>query len=466
MTYSVLRVCELSVTDRSGATLVDAVGFSVAHGSAFTLIGETGSGKSLIAQALLGLLPEGLVARGWIELLGNKVDLADRAAVRSHWTHHTGLVPQEPRAALDPTMRVLPQVAGISQPERARAAMSSVSLKPAVERQYPFMLSGGMAQRVLVAGALTTDAHIVVADEPTKGLDDERVDEAIMRLRQIIDGGRTVLAITHDIRVSLGLGGQVGVMRNGVVLEQGPVDQVLSMPQHDYTQAWLGADPEHWPYRALSSLSDIVLEARGLAYSVDQRALFTDLDVTLRRGCVTAICGPSGSGKTMLGNVLLGLARPTAGNVRWCDGTDPHRVRRPALRSSFQKLHQDPASAFVPQRMLRRQFADLRSVLPAGYLERDLPPLLERLELHPSLLDRKPHEVSGGQLQRMAIARILLFKPGCLIADEPTSRLDPIVQREVIELLRELVDERGMSLVLTSHDRRLVRAAAHEVIEL
>lgn len=466
MNNPVLRVSDMSVKDRSGTLLVDRVSFSVQRGGAFVIIGETGSGKSLVAQSVLGLLPAGLVVSGRIEFDGEVVDLADRTALRRHWTHHLALIPQEPRSALDPTMRVLPQIAGLGQQHRARATMSSLSLHPAVERQYPFMLSGGMAQRVLVAGALTMDARVVIADEPTKGLDDDRVEEAVSRLRQIQEHGRAVFAITHDIRVAQGLGGQLAVMREGRVLEQGPVDSVVSAPHHAYTRAWLGADPDRWHARKASGSAEPVLEADNLSYRIGSRTLFHDLSLDLCQGCITAVTGPSGSGKTMLCNVILGLARPSAGTVRWKDGTDPHLVRRPPLRSRYQKLHQDPASAFVPGRVLRRQFADLRSVLPPGYMERDLPSLIERLELDAALLDRRPDEVSGGQLQRIAIARVLLFDPLCLVADEPTSRLDPLIQRDVMTLLRKLVDERGMSLVLTSHDRRLMRAVADDVVRL
>lgn len=466
MTQPVINILNLSVYDGKGAALVDGVSFSVPRGGAFVLIGETGSGKSLVAQAVLGLLPEGLIARGRVNLGDQAVDFADRATLQGFWFNHLAFVPQEPRAALDPTMRVLRQVAGIWRPAKARAAMASVSLHEAVERQYPYMLSGGMAQRALVASALTTQAAVVLADEPTKGLDDNRVEEAVSQLRQILEDVRAVIAITHDIRVARGLGGHMGVMREGRLLEHGPVDQVIAAPLHPYTRAWLESDPDKWCRRVPSAPTDAVLTGNALSYRVADRTLFEDLSLAVHRRRVTAIVGPSGSGKTMLGNVLLGLARPHAGHLRWLDGTVPYTDRRPKLRSRYQKLHQDPASAFAPRRPLRQQFVDLRSVLPPGYMSNELPALLERLRVNSALLERRPEEVSGGELQRLALARVLLFDPYCLVADEPTSRLDPLVQRDVMNLLCDLVDERGMALILTSHDRRLVRAVADDVVEL
>ncbi|MGF0524463.1 ABC transporter ATP-binding protein [Agrobacterium pusense] len=466
MNRPVLRVLDLSVRDKIGNLLVDGVCFTVTHGSAFVLIGETGSGKSLVAQAVFGLLPEGLSASGRFEFDGKPVDLADSVALQSYWVGYLALVPQEPRSSLDPTMRLLPQVAGTAHPLRARAALNSVNLHKVIDRYYPFMLSGGMAQRALVAGALATDATLIIADEPTKGLDDDRVEEAISRLRQVLVQGRALLAITHDIRVARGLGGQLAVMRGGRILEQGRVEDVTSAPRHPYTRDWLAAYPDRWRSHRTVVADDSMLEAQRLTYKIGKRSLFNDLSFTLQRGSVTALIGPSGSGKTMLGNVLLGLARPHSGRVLWRDKTDPNLDRRLPLRSRYQKLHQDPVSAFVPGRILRRQFADLRSVLPAVCLNRDLPPLFERLQISTSLLDRRPDQVSGGELQRIAIARTLLFDPVCLVADEPTSRLDPLVQRGVIEHLCDLVRERNMSLVIASHDRRLTHAIADQVIEI
>lgn len=471
MTHHAVAVCGLTVRDRVGRTLARDVSFEIARGEALALIGETGSGKSLVAQALMGVLPPGLSAEGTVGVHGHPpVPLAEPAALRALWSHETMLLPQEPGAALDPTMRLARQLANAETPaSRVGAALAAVDLEPGVARAYPFALSGGMAQRALVACALLSNAPLVIADEPTKGLDEARIDLAITLLRGLIERGRALLVITHDLAVARKLCGRVMVLHDGVVVEQGPARDVLQAPSHPYTRAWLAADPATWPAcRPCLARDDLVLAAHGLSFAWPRGpTLFRDLDLHLPRGTVLALAGPSGCGKTTLGNVLIGLLRPDEGEVSWA-GADPYRDPRARrrLRRKYQKLHQDPGSAFVPYRTIGRQLADLREVVPGLDLDATLPPLLDRLRLRTELLARHPTEVSGGEAQRLALARLLLLDPDVILADEPTSRLDPIVQRETILLLRELVEERRMALLLVSHDHALVKAVADEVLTL
>jgi peptide/nickel transport system ATP-binding protein len=466
-----LAIEDLTITDAAGRRLVDKVSLAVPKGSALTLIGETGSGKSLIAQAVFGLLPPALVVGGAIRI-GDAVPVpaADRRTLARFWREQIMLVPQEPSAALDPTMRVGRQMklAGVAAAEVSRS-LREVDLPPEIAESFPFALSGGMAQRVLVATALGVGAPVIVADEPTKGLDSARVGQSVALLKGLAQAGRSLLVITHDPVVAEGLGGTIAIMRDGRLIESGPAESLMAAPATDYGRAWLAADPSNWiPCRRCCDMQALALSAHGLCFGwPDQPPLFSGLDIHLPRGGVLAVTGPSGCGKSTLGNVLLGLLDPSAGTVEWAgENIARDRAVLARFRQGYQKLHQDPMTAFAPHLPVGRQLAALEKVKPGLAVARDLPPLLQRLKLRPELLDRRPSEISGGEAQRLALARLLLLDPAVIVADEPTSRLDPIVQKETMDLLRDMVDERRMGLVLISHDRDMIGAMADDVIRL
>jgi peptide/nickel transport system ATP-binding protein len=472
MTAASIRVEQLSIHSTRGHVLVRDVSFSVQPGRTLVVIGETGSGKSLIAQALMGILPPGLAAIGMLHMPGRPaVALSDPDALSALWADETMLLPQEPAAALDPTMKVGRQLRLPGRGTRAAtdAVLASLDLDAGIDDAYPFSLSGGMAQRVLIGCAIGSAARLVIADEPTKGLDPARVERVIALLRGLAKQGRALVVITHDLAVARGLPGDVLVLRDGEAIEAGPTASVLATPRHSYTSAWLAADPSAWPAcRPCLERDDLVLAAHGLSFAWPRaRPLFRDLDLHVPRGGVLALMGESGSGKTTLGNILLGLRRPDEGTVSW-QGADPYRDPRARLRlrQRYQKLHQDPGSALLPHRMVVRQMEDLCEVKPELDLVAALPPLLDRLKLAPGLLQRYPAEISGGEAQRLAILRLLLLEPDFILADEPTSRLDPIVQRETMLLLRQVVEEQRLGLVLVSHDRALVNAVSDEVITI
>lgn len=471
MTDAALTISQLSIHDRNGVALVDDVSLSVPRGGVLTLIGETGSGKSLIAQAVFGLLPAGLSVSGDIRVGGPEpIPANEPTRLAALWREQIMLIPQEPSAALDPTMRVCRQMAlaGL-QEEAIKPALAAFDLPGSTADAYPFTLSGGMAQRVLMASALGVGAPIIVADEPTKGLDADRVTQAIATLKRLSAAGRSLLVITHDRRLAEDLPGELAIIRNGRVEEHGPSAGLLSAPQSDYARTWLAADPRHWPRcHRCCDMTSLALSAHGLAFSWPKGAmLFEDLDLHVPRGGVLAISGPSGSGKSTLGDILLGLRRPIAGSVEW-GGIDivasPRTIK--LHRQRYQKLHQDPIRAFVPNLTFARQFLALEDVKSGLSVARDLPPLLERLKVNDRLMNRCPGEVSGGEAQRLALARILLLGPVAIIADEPTSRLDPVVQRETMQLLRATVDQQGLGLVLISHDHALLAAIADDHLAL
>lgn len=470
MTGAALVLSGLTIRDAGGCVVVGPLDLDVPAAGTLVLIGESGSGKSLIAQAVMGLLPTGFSATGTIAINGHDpVDAGQAGLLRLFWARETMLLPQEPRAALDPTMRIAGQIAGRDAVMAPHEALAAVGLGRQAALSYPAALSGGMAQRVLVAAALVGRAPLLIADEPTKGLDAARLDQTRTLLSSLGEQGRALLVITHDIALARGLGGMVAVLRDGQLVERGASREVFSAPRHAYTRAWLEADPAGWRrHLCCCSMSEPVLAGHGLRFGFPGRpALFDGVDLQVPRGGVLAVTGRSGCGKTTLGNILLGLRRPHAGAVSW-QGIDPYRdgPAMKAARRRYQKLHQDPASVFLPGRPLGRQFADLAEVVPGLLLDEALPPLLDRLKLDARLLARRPGEVSGGEAQRLALARILLLRPDLIVADEPTSRLDPLVQRQTMTLLREIVADRSLGLVLIGHDSALLAAIADEVLDL
>jgi peptide/nickel transport system ATP-binding protein len=471
MTTQLLRIENLTITDRDGNVLVRCLDLEVAAGEMVCIVGETGSGKSLVAQCLMGLLPRGLSADGTVTFGGRPpIPVRDSRRLKALWNDVTGYMPQEPGAAFDPLTRVRHQMtrAGESNTDLT-AAMASVDLPVATLEQYPFELSGGMAQRVILANAGLSPASLVIVDEPTKGLDGARVGHAVALLRTLQERGKALLVVTHDPAVVRGLDGAVVVMKGGEIVDRGVSRDILKNPKHAYTREWISADPINWP-RCDTCLQDddVVLAGHNLKFGFRNAApMFEGLDVHLHRGEVLAVTGPSGCGKTTLGNVLLGLLPPAVGEVSW-RGCDPYldEAGRRRLRQRYQKLHQDPSGVFVPHRRIGAQLQDLITLNLRSGAQVDLDETLDRLRLKRTILERKVGEISGGEAQRLALARLLLLDPWLIVADEPTSRLDPIVQRDTMTLLRELVRDTGMSMILISHHIDLARAVADSVLPL
>ena len=468
-----LAVDELTVLHGKQA-LVRGVSFAIPPGGVLTLLGESGSGKSLLAQAIMGNLPSSLRCTGRVAIAGNANDAADARSRHALWGRRLALLPQEPWLALDPTMPVRAQVAEtyalVGAPAAARGgwrarfaegkaradrALAALGLGDAAHK-YPFMISGGMVQRVAFLATHAAGAPLMIIDEPTKGLDADRRGEVLELLRAAQREGMSLLCITHDIWLARALGGQLGVMLKGEVIEQGEAAAVLAAPQQAYTQRLLAADPACWPAsRPAAAASGALVRVEGVAKAFGQQTLFSGIDAVIAPGEIVAVSGPSGSGKTSFGNIVLGLLKPNAGRV----------TRKPGLApTAFQKIQQDPGAAFAPRITLRQSLRDLVKLHRLDWAE--LETLLQRMRLAPALLDRLPHQVSGGELQRIALARVLLMKPALIFADEPTSRLDPVTQQEVFALLLEQVRASGCALLLVTHDADIVARVASRRIAL
>ena len=461
-----MRLNSLTVTHR-GTALVDVADLDFERGRPVTIVGESGSGKSLLAHAIMGTLPATLTAHGSLVTDGRAYNLAEPGSRRKLWGPVMSLLPQEPMLALDPTMRSRDQVAegqrSFNQDRRtARQAagnfLTSLGLGHAT-RAFPHTLSGGMAQRVAFAAATIGGAPILIADEPSKGLDERARAELAGLLRRHIDGGGILLTITHDLDLAREIGGDVLVMKDAHIIEQGPARDVLTQPAHPYTRRLLAAEPSNWQHPWMTApaprheTAPALIRGEGLAKAFGGQKLFSDLSLDIHPGERLALSGPSGSGKTTLGNVLLRLLPPDVGRVHHADTLQGGKV---------QKLYQDPALAFPPGVPLRDSLGDVirRHRVDPVRLEE----LMASLRLVPELLTRRPGQVSGGELQRLAIIRSMLLEPALVFADEPTSRLDLITQEETMCCLMEQVDRHGCALVLVTHDIALADAVSHRSI--
>ena len=463
-----MRLNHLTVS-HAGTVLVEVSGLDFEPGVPVTIVGESGSGKSLLAHAIMGTLPANLMARGSLTVGRASYDLSDRTNRRGLWGPVMALLPQEPGLALDPTMRAREQVAEgaasfITDRRGARrsagALLASLGLGHASEA-FPHTLSGGMAQRVAFAAATIGGAPVLIADEPSKGLDRQARTELAELLKRHLAGGGILLTITHDLDLARELGGDVLVMKNAHILEHGPAGHVLTDPVHPYTRRLLAAEPAHWNHawtragaRAVTP-GEPLISGKGLAKSFGGQQLFSDLSITIGTGERVSLSGPSGSGKTTLGNVLLRLLPPDTGHVHHAGSLRGGRL---------QKLYQDPATAFAARVPLRDSFG---YVIRRHRLKPDrLDELMASLRLAPALLHRMPGQVSGGELQRLAIIRSMLLQPALVFADEPTSRLDLITQEETVSCLMDQLHRLGAALLLVTHDEALADAVTRRRIPL
>ncbi|UOR00726.1 ABC transporter ATP-binding protein [Leucobacter allii] len=467
-----------------GRTIVAPLDLTIAPGEMLAVIGESGSGKSMTARAITGLLPRGVSASGRAEIDGHDYDLAGDAA--NAWARVRGplatLLLQDPFTSLSPVITCGAQIAmtvearlaatgvrasrGAVREEVGRR-LAEVQLPERVAGQYPSELSGGMRQRVAIAAALAAEPRLLIADEPTTALDASTQGEVLDLLRSLQGSHRLCLMlISHDLGIVEGRADRVMVMRGGEIVEQGPTADVLRAAQHPYTRALIAANPSISDSPSSASRTapgPPLLVAAGLSKSFGATPALTDASVDVAAGEVVAIVGESGSGKSTLARAIAGLEVPDAGSVALAGRTlgPGRRGRRP---TEIQIVFQDPYSTLNPSFTIGQSLAE--AIRAGGRGGRTVSELLELVELDPGFASRRPSQLSGGQRQRVAIARALAPAPAVLICDESVSALDVSVQAQILALLHRLRDELGLAMLFITHDLGVVARVADRVVVL
>lgn len=524
-----LNVTNLTVkfpSRRGEFTAVEDVNISVKPGEIHGLVGESGAGKSTIGAAIIGLLQSpGYIASGELHL--GDTNLRSLSVAEAHATRgaRISMIFQDPQTSLNPLMRVEDQLIETMQAheeisdadarQRAVDLLEDIGIKNASQRikAYPHQFSGGMRQRVVIALALCTNPELIIADEPTTALDVAVQSQVLELIRELADK-RDIgfILITHDIGVIAQITDHVTVLRGGKVMESGETARVLRLPEHPYTQALLaavprldqkidrflvpateadveapevvsGMDAEKWLLDG-GVQDPIGLEADNITvkFAGERTSLFRkpesftaldDVTMHVRPGTVMGLVGESGSGKSTMAKVITGLVQPSAGTMTLNGKPLPDaksRSRQDPSRRIIQMVFQDPYSSLNSRHRIGALLAEplwLYGLETDTTKQRALcAAMLSLVGLAPDAIDKYPHQFSGGQRQRIAVARALLARPRFLICDEPTSALDVSIQAQVLNLLKDLQDTFGLTMLFVSHNLAVVRQMSDDITVL
>lgn len=480
--------------------VVQGVDFDLRRGEKLALVGESGSGKTMTALGLLQLAGEAQIS-GKALLDGRDLLALSQREMQAVRGGDVAMIFQEPMTALNPLMTVGAQIVEVLQLKqglgRAQALRQAQELLAATgiaqpqqrAQAYPHQLSGGQRQRVMIAMALASQPRLLLADEPTTALDVSLRGQILELLADLQrQTGMAVLMITHDLHLVRRFADRAAVMEQGRLVEQGPVAELFAMPRHPYTRKLLGSTPAREVLPAREQARPVVQTAQlRVAYPValpGMRGWFRKgefvavqgVDVCLREGQTLGVVGESGSGKSTLAQAILGLL-PSQGALQvdgrsWQQPATRNTPGNQALRRAVQVVFQDPFSSLSPRLTVEEIVGEgLRVHEPRMDAPARRARVLEVLanvgldeRQFPGLLQRYPHEFSGGQRQRLAVARALIVQPRILVLDEPTSALDVTIQKQVLALLQRLQRELGLSYLLITHDMEVIRAMAHEVL--
>ncbi len=493
-----LEVRRLGITFGGGDKRVEAVkglNLDLDRGQTLALVGESGSGKSVTALSVMQLLPYPLARHpsgSSIRFKGEELVGASEARMRKIRGNEIAMIFQEPMTSLNPLHHIEKQVSepllvhkGMTREEarkRVLELLDMVGIPEARQRlgAFPHELSGGQRQRVMIAMALANEPDLLIADEPTTALDVTIQAQILKLLRELAEQfNMALMLITHDLKVVRKMADSVTVMTQGEAVEQGPVREIFQAPKHAYTRKLMAAEPKGRP-SAPDPNAAIVLQGdtvkvhfpvqKGLLKrTVDYVRAVDGISVTVRAGQTVGVVGESGSGKTTLGMALLRLIG-SQGDIRFeermIQGLRPKQLR--PLRRQMQVVFQDPYGSLSPRLSVGQIVEEGLKVHKLGDTAREREEMiveaLREVGLDPDSRFRYPHEFSGGQRQRIAIARAMVLKPRFVVLDEPTSALDMSVQAQIVDLLRDLQKRHNLAYLFISHDLRVVRALADEVI--
>ena len=497
MSAPLLSVRDLSIAFHQGGreTLaVDHVSFDLQSGRTLALVGESGSGKSITALSIVKLLgsTSATYPSGQVLFKGDDLLQASDDKLREVRGDEITMVFQEPMTSLNPLHTIEKQIGeilalhGMRGEDKLRARvielLEEVGIPDPATRlsAYPHQLSGGQRQRVMIAMALANRPDLFIADEPTTALD-VTVQAQILKLLKELQAkmGMAMLFITHDLGIVRKIADDVCVMQKGRIVEAGPVEKVFNDPQHAYTKALLAAEPKGLPAPANPDAKPVLtgenirvwfpIKRGFMRKTIGHVKAVDGISLTVREGETVGVVGESGSGKTTLGLALLRLIRsegPIAYLGSRIDGLDSKHMR--PLRRDMQIVFQDPYGSLSP----RMSVADIveeglliqKPDLSATARREIVAQALADTGLDPAAMDRYPHEFSGGQRQRIAIARAMALDPKFVVLDEPTSALDMSVQAQIVDLLRDLQKKRNLAYLFISHDLKVVRDLASELI--
>ena len=503
-----LEVNDLSIGFGNGPSVVDGVSFALNAGETLALVGESGSGKTLSCRSVLRLLPDAAQVRGGsIRFNGaegavNLLSLPEKK-MRAIRGDRISMIFQEPMRSLSPLHRLGDQVAEVLRLHRnmgrraaKRAVLEQFEKVGFVDplrawKSYPFEMSGGMRQRAMIAMAMVAKPELLIADEPTTALDVTTQAQVLGLIRSLqAETGMGVILVTHDLGVVANMAQRVVVMNKGRVMERGDAQEVLGSPAHPYTAKLFAAAPMIPAVAAPAPAStkpadDVILDLRDVSKTYTMRAggwrkpvsvsACQHVDLQLPRGKTLAIVGESGSGKTTCARIAMGAERPDAGGevlFRPDPAAAPLAVHdlSPTERTAFQRqaqmVFQDPYSSLSPRMRVQQALTEPMEVHNIGTARDRREKAAEMLRwvgLNPDMLGRFPHAFSGGQRQRLSIARALTLDPKLLICDEPTSALDVSVQEQILTLLEDIRDRANLSYLFISHDLAVVARIADEV---